>query len=153
MIATMLLYLAWTYEIQFGQVAKSQIPKWFKPVARMHTADMYWDLCKACICNESDDILAAIDNCDALYWEVETVEQSPPKCKWIQVDEELIYDLVSMVKTTVSSMHSSMKKNTPASTNTQAMMAPSKQNTTEDSQTIVFQMTTTSQLTKQMLVL
>jgi len=42
-----------------------------------------------------------------------------------------------------------MKKTTPALITTQAMATPSKQNNTNNTQTIVFQMTTISQLTKQ----
>jgi len=78
----------------------------------------------------------------------------PPKQKCIQVDHKLMLDLVSTVKTAVSSIKiykSSMKKMATPLQATQS--TPNNRPATDDSQTITSQMITISQLTKQMLVL
>jgi len=43
MIAALLPYVKWTLKAKFRKVATLQVPKWFKPTARLHAADAYWD--------------------------------------------------------------------------------------------------------------
>jgi len=47
-------------------------------------------------------LAAALENDDALYWEVDTTKPLSPKCKQPQVEEESLDDSVSMVKMAMS---------------------------------------------------
>jgi len=48
-IAALLPYLTWMLEKQHGKVASAQVPKWFKPAARIHAADAFWDPKEECV--------------------------------------------------------------------------------------------------------
>jgi len=105
MIAALLPYVKWTLEVKYGKVVQFQVPKWFKPAARIQAADAYWDPKEECIHNKSDEMLnvAMLDE-DGLYWEAEVIKTFPAKRKKIKVDEESVMDSVSMVKTAISSV-------------------------------------------------
>ncbi len=105
MIAALLPYIKWTLEARFGKIATKQVPKWFKPTARLCVADAYWDPKEECVCNKSDEMLnVAMADEDGLYWETEAVEVPQAKWKKIKVDKELVTDSVSTVKTAISSI-------------------------------------------------
>jgi len=46
-------------------------------------------------------LTAALSDADGLYWEAE-VQEAPPKQKKIKVDDKLVSDSISMVKTAIS---------------------------------------------------
>jgi len=60
MIAAILPYLVWTYEADFGCVATSQIPKWFKLAAQTHSQDAYCHPKEEYICNKSNEMLMEV---------------------------------------------------------------------------------------------
>jgi len=76
---------------------------WFKPVAQCHAEDAFWCPKEECVKNQSDLMLAAaLDTEDGLYWEAKAEKPPSPKCKWNQVEEEYIDDLISTVKMAMS---------------------------------------------------
>jgi len=102
MIAALLPYLKWTLEAKHGKIAMAQVPKWFKPAACLRSMEAFWNLKEECVRNKSDEMLtAALSNADGLYWEAE-VQEAPPKQKKIKVDDKLVSDSISMVKTAIS---------------------------------------------------
>ncbi len=151
MIAALLPYVKWTLEEKFGKVAQSQVPKWFKPSAHVRAADAYWDPKEECIRNKSDEMLnVAMSDTDGLYWEIETAEIPNPKRKKIKVDKESVTDSLSTVKTAISSVKT--RRTNPCQK--QAATTPTTKNTTQqDSQMVVSQMSTITQLTEQVSIL
>jgi len=86
MIVVLLPYVKWTLEAKFGKVATTQVPKWFKPTARIRAADMYWDPKEECVWNKSDEMLnQAISDADRLYWELDVVDPIPAKRKKLKL--------------------------------------------------------------------
>ncbi len=152
MIAALLPYVKWTLEVNHGKVATSQVPKWFKPAARIRAADAYWDPKEECVRNKSDEMLnVAMSDEDGLYWEAEIIETLPAKRKKIKVDDESISDSVSMVKTAISSVKT--KCTTSNRQNRPEVTPPTKNTTTKDAQTVVSQVSTITQLTEQVSIL
>jgi len=152
MIAALLPYVKWTLEARFRKVATKQVPKWFKPMARLRAADAFWDPKEECVRNKSDEMLnVAMADEDGLYWETEVVEVLLAKRKKIKVDEELVTDSVSTIKTAISSIK------TRCTTRTHQPPAeatpPTKNTTPKDAQTVVSQVSTITQLTKQVSIL
>jgi len=49
MIAALPPYLKWTLEMKHRKVATSQVPKWFKPAARIQAVDAFWDPKEECV--------------------------------------------------------------------------------------------------------
>jgi len=101
MILALLPYLQWKISKEnYNQAAL--IAKWFKPAAQAQAVNAYWDPHDKCVKNTSDKMLElANTKMDDLYWASQVVVPSP-KCKWTQVDEESLDDLVSTVKTAIS---------------------------------------------------
>ncbi len=151
MIAALLPYVKWTLKEKFGKVAQSQVPKWFKPSARVRAADTYCDLKEECVQNKSDEMLnVAMSDTDGLYWEIETAEIPNPKRKKIKVDEESVTDSLSTVKTAISSV----KTRCTNPRQKQVATTPTTKNTTQqDSHMVVSQMSTITQLTEQVSIL
>jgi len=151
MIAALLPYVKWTLEAQFGKIATTQVPKWFKPTARIRAADAYWDPKEECVRNKSDDMLnVAMADEDGLYWETEITENLPAKRKKIKVDDESVTDSVSTVKTAISSI----KQRRTNNNRQKAPDTPPVKNTTpKDAQTVASQASTITQLTEQVSIL
>jgi len=151
MIAALLPYVKWTLEAQFGKTATTQVPKWFKPMARIRAADAYWDPKEECVRNKSNDMLnVAMADEDGLYWETDAVETLPAKRKKIKVDDESITDSVSTVKTAISSI----KQRRTNNNRQKAMDTPPIKNTTpKDAQMVASQASTITQLTEQVSIL
>jgi len=105
MIVALLPYTKWTLEAKYGKVVTSQVPKWFKPAARIRATNTYWDPKEECMQNKSDEMLnQALSDTDGLYWEIETAKAIPTKCKKIKVDNESVTDSLSTMKTAISSI-------------------------------------------------
>jgi len=152
MIAALLPYVKWTLEVNYGKVMKSQVPKWFKPAARIWAADTYWDPKEECVCNKSDEMLnVAMSDEDGLYWEVEVIKTLPAKRKKIKVDDESITDSVSVVKMAISLVKT--RHTTSHWQNQIEATPPTKNTTTKDAQTVVSQVSMITQLTKQVSIL
>jgi len=103
MIARMLPYLQWKFGA--NNKKKRYIAKWFKLAAQARAVDAYWDLLEECAKNTSNKMLTvAIADDDDLYWVAEKPPPNPalPKCKWVQLKEELLDDTVSMIKSGLS---------------------------------------------------
>jgi len=148
-IAAMLPYLVRTYKQDFGKIAITQIPKWFKPTTRAHSQDAFWNSKEECVQNKSNKMLleAILDN-DNLYWESDIIEQAPPKCKRIQAEDKSMMDSVSTMKTAISSIKTKQTMEKSNTTMAQAQCTAT-QGTPQDLQTVVLQMTTITQLTEQ----
>jgi len=147
MIAALLPYTKWTLEAKYGKVATSQVPKWFKPAARVRAADAYWDPKEECVRNKSDEMLnQALSDTDGLYWEIDTADAIPTKRKKIKVDDESVTDSLSTVKTAISSVRT--RRTTTASTQNAAKTSTATKANTSDTQTITSQVSTISQLTE-----
>jgi len=151
MITALLPYLKWMLETKHGKVATSQVPKWFKPAARIHAADTFGDQKEECIQNKSDKMLnLAILDADRLYWEVDTPNPNPPKCKKVKVNDKLVMDSVSTVQTSVSSVRtqkmSAQQRNATETT-------PTKNTSASDTQMVVSQVSTITQLMEQVSIL
>jgi len=152
MIAALLPYTKWTLEAKYGKVATSQVPKWFKPAARIRAADAYWDPNKECMQNKSDEMLnQALSDTDGFYWEIETAEAIPTKCKKIKVDNESVTDSLSTIKTAISSIRT--RRTAMTSTHNAANTSTATKANTLDTQTITSQVSTISQLTEQVSIL
>jgi len=150
MIAALLPYLKWTLEAKHGKIATAQVPKWFKPAARMRSMEAFWDLKEECVCNKSDEMLTAtLSDADGLYWEADVQEQATPKRKKIKVDEESVSDSISTVKTAISSVRTRGHTST-TQTNTKEEDSNKIQT---DAKTVDSQMSTITQLTKQVSIL
>jgi len=152
MIAGMLPYLQWKWGT--NNVIKSQIAKWFKPAARLQAADMYWDPVEECVKNSSDKMISsALGDDNDLYWAVDKEPPTlavSPKHKHIQLEEELLNNLVSTVKTAVSTKKKCQMGNTKTKTDETSTNTCSKhKNKTEstDSTMANSQATSISQLT------
>jgi len=152
MIAALLPYVKWTLEAKFGKVATSQVPKWFKPTARLRAADAYWDPKEECVRNKSDDMLnVAMADEDGLYWEAEAVETLPAKQKKIKVDDESVTDSVSTVKTAISSIQ--QRRTNRSRQQSSDATPPAKNTTSKQAQTVASQVSTITQLTEQVSIL
>jgi len=82
MVAALLPYLTWMLETKHGKVATAQVPKWFKPAARLQATDAFWDPKEECVQNKSDEMLNLVmSDADGLYWEVAMPNPNPPKQK------------------------------------------------------------------------
>jgi len=152
MIAALLPYVKWTLKARFGKVATTQVPKWFKPMARLRAADAFWDPKEECVQNKSDEMLnVAMADEDGLYWETDLVEVLPAKRKKIKVNEESVTNSISTVKMAISSIKTSCttsnhQKSTEAT-------PPAKNTTAKDAQMVASQVSTITQLTKQFSIL
>jgi len=152
MIAALLPYVKWMLEVNHGKIAKSQVPKWFKPAARIRMADTYWDPKEECVCNKSDEMLNVVmSDEDRLYWEVEVIKTLPAKWKKIKVDDESILDSVSTVKTAISSVQT--RRTTSNRHNQPDATPPTKNTTIKDAQMVVSQVSMITQLTEQVSIL
>jgi len=88
MIAAMLLYLLWQHAQSKPGPKASTLKKWFKLAACHRAEDAFWCPKDKCVKNQSDLMLvAALENDDALYWEVDIMKPLLPKCKRPQVEE------------------------------------------------------------------
>jgi len=91
-------------------------------------------------------LAVALENNDALYWEVDTPKPPSPKCKQPQAEEESLVDLVSTMK-----MAMSVKKILKSALKTAAQptgQAKVQMHFANDSKTVTSQVTTISQLTE-----
>ncbi len=80
MIAGLLPYLLWKFAGDTETCKWSIISQWFKPAARLHAKDAYWDPQEECIKNTSDLMLSlALADNDDLYWEQEDNTPKSPK--------------------------------------------------------------------------
>ncbi len=149
MIVALLPYLKWTLKAEHGKIAMVQVPKWFKPATCLQSTEAFWDPKEECIRNKSDEMLMAVlSNADRLYWEAE-VQEAPPKQKKIKVDNESVSDSILMVKTAISSIRN-------RSSHTSAQTTTNEEKVTKtptDAKTVDSQMSTITQLTKQVLIL
>jgi len=94
--------------------------------------------------------VAMVDE-DGLYWEADAMEVILAKKKKINVDKESVTDSVSTMKMAISSV-----KTRQTNSNHQKLteaMPPAKNTTTQDAQTVVSQVSTITQLTKQVSIL
>ncbi len=152
MIAALLPYTKWTLEVKYGKVATSQVPKWFKPAARIRAADAYWDPKEECVRNKSDEMLnQALSDTDGLYWEIETAKAIPTKHKKIKVDNESVTDSLSTVKTAIRSIRT--QRTAMTTTQNAAKTSTATKANTLDTQTTTSQVSTISQLTEQVSIL
>jgi len=88
---------------------------------------------------------------DGLYWETEAVEALLAKRKKIKVNEELVTNSVSTVKTAISSIKTrrTTRQHQPPAEAT----PPTKNITPKDAQTVASQVSTITQLTEQVSIL
>jgi len=111
-----------------------------------------WDLKEECIRNKSNEMLnVTMADEDGLYWEADAVEVIPAKRKKIKVDKESVTDLVSTVKTAISSVKT--RQTNSQQQKPMEAMPPAKNTTTQDAQTVVSQVLTITQLTEQVSIL
>jgi len=104
------------------------------------------------VCNKSDEMLnLAISNADRLYWEIDTPNPNPPKHKKIKVDGKSVTDSMSMVMMAVSSIQT--RQTSAQCTNAMATTPPTKNASILDTQMVAYQVSTITQLTKQVSIL
>jgi len=92
-----------------------------------------------------------ISNVNGLYCKVDTPDPSPPKCKKIKMDKELVTDSMSTIQTVVSSIQT-RKMNAQQTTVTEST-PPTKNTSMLDTQMVASQVSTITQLTKQVSIL
>jgi len=116
---------------------------------------MYWDPVEECVKNSSNKIISsALSDNNDLYWAIDKEPPTPaasPKCKCIQLEEELLNNLVSTVKTAVSMKEKQQMGNTKTTTDKKSTTNHSKcKNKTKstDSPMANSQATSISQLTQ-----
>ncbi len=93
-------------------------------------------------------LTAALSDADRLYWEAE-VQEAPPKQKKIKVDDESVSDSILMVKTAISSVRNRSSHTTAQTTTKEAKVTKIPM----DAKTVDSQMSTITQLTKQVSIL
>jgi len=147
MIAGLLPYLLWKFAGDTDTCKCSIISQWFKPVARQHAEDAYWDPQEECVKNTSNLMLssALVADDNALYWESEESAPKSPKRQKVQVEEESLNNSVSTIQTAVST-----RKPKPALKNSSNQsQVTSESKPTSGTNTVTSQGTTLSQLTEQ----
>jgi len=99
----------------------------------------------------------AISDTDCLYWEIEAPNPNPPKLKKIKVDEELVTNSLSTVKTAISlirTRQTSTHQGRLAHIESRMAMAPPTKNiSASETQMVASQTSTITQLTKQVSIL
>jgi len=125
MIAGLLMDLLWKFSGDIDTHKHSIISQWFILAAQQHAEDAYWDPQEECVKNMSDLMLSlAFAAKYALYWEQDKDTPKSPKQQKVQVEEESLNNLVSMIKTAVSTCKpKSTLKNQPSK-----KMAPQRVN-------------------------
>ena len=93
-------------------------------------------------------LTAALSDADGLYWEAK-VQDAPPKWKNIKVDDESVSDSISTVKMAISSVKTCTNQTTAQTTTMEAKVTK----TPTDAKTVDSQMSTITQLIKQVSIL
>jgi len=145
MIAALLPSLKWMLEAKHGRVTTMQVPKWFKPTACLCAVDAYLDPTEECVWNKSDEMLnLAISDSDTLYWESTWLNQWHP-------NKRKVMDSLSTVKMAISPIK--MHKLKAMTTTQLADKLQGRTANTTDTQTVASQISTITQLTKQVSIL